>query len=215
MRKRHFLATLIAAVLMGSTVLSPQAKSAGSAATITSVLGTVQVRSHAGWRSSFRRQRLYTGQTLRTGSRSRAQIRYDDGSVVRLGSRSVMRVRSARNLNLLRGKSWIHKTKNSQRMRVRTPIALATVIGTELFVSHNEQNVSHVTTLDGHVEVQGPEGDVQMVNPGEWVEITPDKEMEKPTPFDWNQLKKDERFLLDMNFVPPPDLPEDDEEDWK
>lgn len=215
MRKSHLLAPVITAILMGSTFMIPEAQSAGPSATMTHMLGTVQVRSRAGWNRGFRSQRLYAGQTLRTGGNSRAQISYEDGSVVRLGSRSVIRVRSARNISLLRGKTWIQKKKDSKQFKVRTPIALATVIGTELFVSHNDQNISHVTTLNGHVEVEGPQGDTQMVNPGEWVEIEADKPMVAPTKFDWNELKKNERLLLDLNFTPPPDMPEDEDEDWK
>ena len=40
------------------------------------------------------------------------------------------------------------------------------------------------------------------------------KKKEKPTKFDWNQLKQNERFLLDMNSVPAPNE-EVDSGEWK
>lgn len=214
MFKHTLLAGLTCMLAVGSLAMAPASTSATASATITSVLGTVQTRSNAGWRKAAASQRLYAGMTLRTGDRSRSQIRYDDGTVVRLGTRTVLRIRESKNLRLLKGKTWIQKQKNNQKMKIRTPIAQATILGTELFVSHNEANVSHVTTLDGLVEVQGEMGDIQMVHPGEWVEIEPGKELEKPTKFDWNELKKKEKFLIDMNFVPKEEETVDDE-DWK
>lgn len=212
-RKLTLLAGLSCLLALGSLSFSPAGESAGASATITHVLGTVQARSGSGWRGVGANARLYPGMTLRTGDRSRSQLRYDDGSVVRLGPRTLLRIRAARDLRLIRGKTLVQKPRNGQQLRVRTPIAHATVIGTELFVSHSDENISHVTTLDGHVEVEGELGDKQMVNPGEWVEIEPGKPLEKPTKFDWNELKKNERFLIDMNFIPAADEPIGDD-DW-
>jgi len=216
MFKQRLLAAFSLVALASSAFFAaPPVESAVASATVTHVLGTVQFRSGASWRQTVQQQRLYPGMTLRTGSRSRTQLRYDDGSVVRLGSGTVLRVRTARNLSLVKGKTWVQKQKNNQTLRVRTPIAQATVIGTELFVSHSEANTSHVTTLNGHVEVTTDKGESTVVGPGEWVEIEPDKPLEKPTKFDWNTLKKDERFLLDLDFVPPADQPFDDSGSWR
>ncbi|PKL76535.1 MAG: hypothetical protein CVV27_09790 [Candidatus Melainabacteria bacterium HGW-Melainabacteria-1] len=201
-------------LLATSNLLIQPAQTAVASATVTHVLGTVQTRSNAGWRGAASNHRLYPGMSLRTGPRSRSQFRYDDGTVVRLGSSSVVRIRESRNLRLLRGKTLVQKQKSNQRLRVRTPIAQATVLGTELFVSHSDENISHVTTLTGSVEVQGELGDTQIVNPGEWVEIEPGKAVETPTKFDWDALKKSERFLLDLEFIPKPDELIDSE-DWK
>lgn len=214
MLKQTLLAGVSGILALSALLMAPAGQSAGASASITSVLGTVQVRTVAGWRGAVAPQRLYAGMTLRTGDRSRSQVRYDDGTVVRLGARTLMRVREARDLRLLKGKTWIKKQKNNQQLRVRTPIAQATVIGTELFVSHNDANTSHVTTLDGHVEVETDQGEKTMVNPGEWVEIEPDKPLEKPTKFDWNELKKKERFLIDMNFLPSENEVIESDSDW-
>lgn len=212
--KHSLIAGLTFVLGLGTLAVSPPGETAGASATLTHILGVVQAHTHGGWRGSVSGQRLYPGMTVRTGNNSRLQLRYDDGSVVRLGARSVMRIRMAQDIRLLRGKAHIQKQKSAQQLRVRTPVAQAAVLGTELFVSHNDDNVSHVTTLTGKVEVQGELGDKQYVNPGEWVEIEPGKPVEKPTAFDWDELKRKERFLLDMDFVPQPgEL--DDSEDWK
>jgi len=210
------LSALGLAVLASTALMSPEAESAASSAKITHVFGLVQARSGAAWNKANPNQALYPGMTLRTGGNSRTEIRYTDGSVVRLGSRTILRVRPAKDLRLLRGKTWIKKHHDkSQKMRIRTPIAVATVIGTELFVSHNEANVSHVTTLTGIVEVANDKGQTKQVKPGEWVEIEPGKDMVDPTKFDWNELKKKERFMMDLNFVPPAEASSELDEDWK
>ncbi len=214
MLKQTSLALLSVLMVAGSFAVAPESHGAGTSAIITHTLGTVQMRTRSGWRGTRRNVRLWPGTTLRTGSRSRVQVRYKDGSVVRLGSRSLMRVRPSRNFRLMRGKSWIRKKKSSKRMRIRTPMAQATVVGTELFVSHNDKDISHVTTLTGLVEVENNKGEKVMVKAGQWVEIEPDKALEQPTPFDWNKLKKKERLLLDLDFVPPADAPEETDEDW-
>ncbi|MGV3524259.1 MAG: FecR family protein [Candidatus Sericytochromatia bacterium] len=212
--KNMALAGLLSVLALSPLTLVPAAEGAGAAATVTHVFGSLQVRTNAGWRGSVPSQRLFPGMTLRTGDRSRGQIRYDDGSVVRLGSRTVLRVREARDLRMMRGKAWVQKQKNGQKLRIRTPVAQATVLGTELFVSHNDENRSHVTTLTGLVQVENEAGETTMVEAGMWVEIEPGKPLEAPTKFDWNELKKTERFLLDLNFVPAPDEPIDDGAEW-
>lgn len=201
MQHKFLIATLATALLAGSAQM-PAANSAGASATLASLLGIVQARTVAGWRQAIPRQRLFPGMNLRTGDRSRTDVRYDDGSMVRVGARTLITIHDVRNLALLRGKTLIQKQPGSQRFQVRTPIAHATVLGTELFVSHNDENVSHVTTLDGLVEVEDSMGHRQTVHPGEWVEIVPGQPIEKPTKFDWNTLRRNERFLLEPGFIP-------------
>ncbi len=213
MLKQRFLTVLAAGMILGGFTAAPETYGAASS-TVSHTLGTVQVRTRVGWRATHSGARLWPGMTLRTGRGSRIQLQYDDGSVVRLGSNSLMRIRPARNLRLLKGKTWIKKQKNNQRLRVRTPIAHATVLGTELFVSHSDKNVSHVTTLTGEVQVETEKGEKTLVTAGNWVEIEPDKPLEVPTKFDWNELKKQERLLLDLDFIPTAEDSGEADEDW-
>jgi len=117
-------------------------------------------------------------------------------------------------LKLLVGKLWLKVKKAKGLFTIETPTAIASVLGTELLVSNDNNNISHVTTLDGLVEVKSSKGDKVLVKPGQWVEIIPGKKMEEPTPFDWKQLKNNEKFLLDPTFKPSPnDFKE--ESTWK
>ena len=185
---------------------------------MTSVVGQVSIKTAtSNWQAAKANAALPGGASIRTGQRSKAAIRYTSGTVARLGANTVLRIKSedASNVKLVKGKTYVNKQKDGKTMKVKTPNAVATVLGTELFVSHNETTgTSHVTTLNGSVEVMTDQGEKAMVESGFWVEIEQGKPLEVPTKFDWNQLKKKERFLLDPNFVPSDDESWADSEDW-
>lgn len=196
-----------------------KAESKSNAAVISSFHNKVQAKttSEPVWKMAGANKILESGDSIRTGSVSRAEIRYSDGTVTRIGSNSLLRIDSngekRTNIKLLVGKLWLKVKKGEGRLQIKTPTAIASVLGTELLVTNDEKNVSHVTTLDGLVEVTTNEGDKTLVKPGEWVEIMPGKAMEKPTKFDWDALKRNERFMLDPNFVPKEN--EKEENNWK
>ncbi len=203
-----------------STSLSDVAYSNSSNAVITSLHNRVQAKTaeRPVWRKASLDFSLQGGDSLRTGFGSRAEVRYSDGTVSRVGSNTVIRVsehsENRTDVKLVVGKLWLKVTKGNGRLKIQTPSAIASVLGTEVLVTNDENDVSHVTTLDGLVEVTSNLGDKQLVKPGEWVEIAPGKKMEKPTQFDWEALKKNERFVLDPNFVPPADDFKEDNS-WK
>ncbi len=210
----------ITITIIASSFISP-AYSGSNRAVIVNMNNKVQAKtkSHPVWSMAHIDKTLDGGDSIRTGSASRAEIRYSDGTVTRLGANSLMRVNTDNQakrtgIRLLLGKLWLKVTKGNGELKVETPSAVASVLGTELLVTNDEKNISHVTTLDGLVEVTGNKGDKTLVHPGEWVEIVPGKEMEKPTQFDWASLKKNERFMLDPTFIPSPDDFKEDN-NWK
>lgn len=195
------------------------AESNSDNAVILDMHNKVQLKKkHTAWKTAHIDNGLSIGDAIRTGVASRAEIKYADGTITRLGSSSIMRIDSKdtnrTGIKLLLGKLWLKVTKGSGKLKIYTPTATATVLGTELFVSNNEKNISHITTLEGLVEVVDNQGDKTLVKPGEWVEITPGQKMEQPTKFDWDELKKAERFMLDPNFKPSLDDFKD-ESNWR
>lgn len=215
------IALLSSIVLVGSMLNPNPAKSDSSKAVIINIHNKVQSKSvnNPVWKMASLEGGLNEGDSIRTGSASRAEIRYNDGTITRLSSNSVMRINNngdskRTGLRLLIGKLWLKVTKGRGLLQITTPTATASVLGTELLVTNDEKDISHVTTLDGLVEVTGSLGDKTLVHPGEWVEIAPGKRMEAPTPFDWNELKKNERFVLDTDFKPSVDDFKDDN-NWK
>ena len=208
--------TSVSLIVLASSFVSP-AYSGSSRAVIVNMHNKVQAKTQSNpvWQMAHIDKNLDGGDSIRTGVGSRAEIKYSDGTVTRLGSNSLMRVSlnsqtKRTGIRLLLGKLWLKVTRGNGELKVETPTAIASVLGTELLVTNDDKNISHVTTLDGLVEVTGNQGDKTLVKPGEWVEIVPGQQMEKPTPFDWASLKKNERFMLDPTFVPSPDDFKDD-----
>lgn len=219
MLKKIVTASISMIVLASS--LSVPAFSESGRAVILSMHNKVQAKTVGNpvWQMAHIEKSLNSGDSIRTGVASRVEVKYSDGTITRLGPNSVMRINSDNQakrtgIRLLLGKLWLKVTKGNGELKVETPTAVASVLGTELFVSNDEKNISHVTTLEGLVEVTGNQGDKTLVKPGEWVEIEPGKTMEKPTLFDWVALKKNERFMLDPDFKPSPNDFKDDSS-WK
>lgn len=140
-----FTLGLTAAVL---ALVVPHETQANSSARVAWTHNTVQVNQGGGWVNAFRGMSLRGGTYVRTGSDSRAQIHYADGSVIRLGSRSIARIRDlgAKQVQLHQGKAYFKVQKQAQNMRVRTRTAVATVLGTEFMVSVEEKPASSRTS---------------------------------------------------------------------
>jgi ferric-dicitrate binding protein FerR (iron transport regulator) len=211
---------LATTVIASSFIYAEPASSGSNVALLQNMHNKVQAKTSLKpvWQFVHANTPLGNGDSIRTGSRSRAEIKYSDGTETRLGSNSLMRINvkpaeKRSNLRLLVGKLWLKVSKGKGLLKIETPTAVASVLGTELLVTNDDKNISHVTTLDGLVEVTSNLGDKQLVKPGMWVEIAPGKKMEAPTPFDWTSLKKNERFMLDPTFIPAQD--DKEEENWK
>jgi hypothetical protein len=120
--------------------LAPESEADG-AARVVWTHNTVQVRQGSTWVSAARGMSLRGGAYVRTGGNSRAQIHYADGTIVRLGSRSIARIRDlkGKQVDLKKGKAYFKVQKQPQRMQIRTRTAVATVLGTEFLVSVEEK----------------------------------------------------------------------------
>ncbi|HEY9842343.1 MAG TPA: FecR family protein [Candidatus Obscuribacterales bacterium] len=177
-------------VLAISTLMLGLTSSPGitaSSAKVAYVFNQVQVSRGGRWLSAANGTAVNSGAYVRTGSNSRAQIHYSDGSVMRLGSRSIARIREvgAKNVQLNRGRAYFKVAPQQQKMRVRTRTAVATVLGTEFVVEVKESGaqtgqlgpqahqiggaapaqladvdmtVTQITTLDGLVGVSDANG---------------------------------------------------------
>ncbi|MGV3525301.1 MAG: FecR family protein [Candidatus Sericytochromatia bacterium] len=135
------LATFALALICASLTLTAPAPAA-STARVAWTYNTVQITRGGRWVTAGNGSSVASGGYVRTGTNSRAQIHYADGTVMRLGSRSVVRVRDARakSVQVHRGKAYFKVKPQQQRMRVRTRTAVATVLGTEFVVSVDEMS---------------------------------------------------------------------------
>lgn len=207
---------LLALALVGTFVALTPAQSAESVtAKITAVRGSVQAKASGGaWHPAGANTLIAAGGSVRTVRQSRAELRFLNGSTLRLGPNAVFRLqeRDQDPLQLVFGKLWMKVTPQPSPLRVRTPSAVAAVLGTELLVSAKADQSTHVTVLEGKVEVEGHLGDKVTLGPGQWVDAEPNKPLQPPTPFDWSTLRKVEHLLKPVSEDVPFD--ENDEADW-
>jgi len=107
-----------------------------STANVRWVFNQVQITRGGRWIGAINNTYVLSGAYVRTGYNSRAQLNYADGTVMRLGSATIVRVREAvaKNVQVNRGTAYFKVSPQQQQMRVRTRTAVATVLGTEFVV---------------------------------------------------------------------------------
>lgn len=84
------------------------------------------------WESSYVDELLISGDTMRTGKDSRSELKFNDGSVVRLSSLSVLKMEKPQELKLSFGKILLSVIKGKGGIRVVTPSAVAGSPGNHL-----------------------------------------------------------------------------------
>lgn len=141
-----------------------------AAAVVTRIEGTAIVYAAGAKTGSGLRQndRLIRGQEVQVGERSRIELRYPDGTVMRFAERSRIKMeelsydRGTRSkkvkVGLGGGKLWANVKKlmtADSKVEVKTVNAVAGVRGTVYRVSVEEDNSAVVKVYDGSVYVSG------------------------------------------------------------
>ncbi len=112
-----------------------------------------------------------SGAGIRTGRRNFGEITFQDNSVLRVNERTDMTIQDVgqmRTMNLSKGALWVRVTKGTGT-KVQTPVATATVRGTELVIDEN----GDMTVLDGSVSYEA-NGVLLLVEQGESVSLDKD-----------------------------------------
>lgn len=122
-----------------------------STANVRWVFNQVQVTRGGRWVGAVNNTYVLSGAYVRTGYNSRAQINYADGTVMRLGGGTIVRVREAvaKTVQVNRGTAYFKVSPQQQQMRVRTRTAVATVLGTEFVVQVKEGKTKHALGNQG------------------------------------------------------------------
>jgi len=149
------------------------------------------------WQSATKGQDVFAGDKIRTGLRSVAQINYEDGTMTRIGSRSLLTVKD-RKLSLKRGYMWgkVDKTR-TKGLKIFTANAIASIIGTEFFIEAGSDGTTTLTVLEGVVELAGKKGKVS-VTAGTSSIVDKDGNAGDPEVFDQNKvLERYSELLID------------------
>lgn len=168
---RRVIAPLIVGALV---VLAPAAADAGGAAKApkaTFVKGDVSVVAMAGGEAARlkRNQKIEPGSVVKTGDGARAELTFPDGSVVRVGPGSELKVEGAAfdgkskevkvEATLVAGEAWAKVAKlvgEESKFQVKTNNAVAGVRGTVFRVNVDRDEATVVKVYNGAVAVASP-----------------------------------------------------------
>ncbi|MBC7474591.1 MAG: FecR domain-containing protein, partial [Candidatus Sericytochromatia bacterium] len=122
------------------------------------------------------------GNTIRTGIRSMTEIKYDDGTLTRIGSRSNITIND-RKILINKGYIWGKVNKDlTKGLKIFTSSAVVAIVGTEFFVEVNSDKSTTVTVLEGIIEVTGKKSKIFVV-PGTYSRIYENGTISEPENF--------------------------------
>lgn len=160
-RKSTLAALALAMALAGTEAVSAP----GSAGKITYKRGTVQAHRDNSWVTLEKGARVFGGEMVRTGKRSRVEIVLVDKSVIRLGSRSKLRIKKALftkeghkqvDARLFRGQAYAVVSKlagEEASFKMQTSNAVAGVRGTTFRIDAKKDKSTVVRVYTGAVAV--------------------------------------------------------------
>lgn len=132
------------------------------------------------WKVAVVPTALSAGDRVRTDRDSAATIRFQDGSQVELGPGASFTIQKAEPQEMVmdlafgRLRAIVSKIR-SRRFSVRTPVAVASVRGTEFTVDVADEKNTKVEVREGLVAVAGLVGDEVLVKPNERIEVFQDR----------------------------------------
>lgn len=134
-----------------------------SIATLSAVKGKVVFKASGDseWKSAYDKATAGEGDTIRTGADSSVIIKFNDGSMTKLGPLAILKLDKvggvggpSTSLNVNNGKLWsrVRKQGAESTFNVKTPTAVAGVRGT-FFSTEAQTDASQVDVFDGIVQV--------------------------------------------------------------
>lgn len=175
------------------SLAAPLAAQQEPAGRVTVVLGSVEAESADGDRRSLGRgDSVFEGDTLQSGPRGRAQIRFSDGGMMSLRPDSALSLDSYQNsaaspassrqeMSLRRGGFRAQTGRvaqaNRQGYRVQTPVAVIGIRGTVFDVHQEVSGALLVGTSRGGIEVESSAGVIGRIGAGEsfdYLRVNPD-----------------------------------------
>ncbi len=226
-----------AAVL--TAMVSMAALAAENAAVVTRLDGhaLVYAKGQKTGSALHRNDRLKKGQEVRVGDRSRVELRFPDGTVMRFSERSTVKMddilydaktqdKKVR-VDMTGGKLWANVKKlvtSDSKVEVKTVNAVAGVRGTVYRVNVDEDNSTMVKVYDGSVYVSGRQqgGAQQAAPPGAPVPVPGPHEVPPP----YHEVSMEEWHVIVKSFQQvtispqgvasqPEDFnPQEDMDDW-
>lgn len=133
---------------------------------IAMIEGNVEVR-HAeatNWVTARLNQTLQTGDRVRTGERSRAEIYLATGMTIQKGELSELEIPPGGKVAFRRGIFKIFDRSRDQQLEFGMPTATAAIRGTDFLVHVRDDGLSEVVVLDGSVLLKNSQGEVLLAD---------------------------------------------------
>jgi hypothetical protein len=146
------------------------------------------------------------GQTaVSTGAQSRAEIRFSDKTITRLGANSVFRMdHSSRTVDLEKGVILLQVPKQMGGAKVRTAAVTAAVTGTTILLEFTNDGFVKIIVIEGEVDVSLNERRSQFrtLTAGDmWISRADDKKnLPMPVQIDLERLQKTSKLLSNEEF---------------
>ncbi len=116
------------------------------------------------WSAAQLNEKLQPGDRLRTGSRSRAALRWSELSVVRVGELTSVEIQPPAKsgdkpqLDLRSGTTYFFSREKPTEVQFRTPVASGAIRGTEFNLEVAEDGRTVLSLLDGNVDLSNEQG---------------------------------------------------------
>ena len=160
-----------ASFLLSSAALVIIAQLACAEARLTRIANDVKVlRPSAPPRAAAANEILPSGVALETGASSQADVRFDNGALVRLGSNSVFAFTgSPRRMGLARGAMLVRAPRGAGEVRVATGKVTSVVGGTTALVEHYPEAYIKLISVEGRPRMfmRGKLGESVLLEPGQ------------------------------------------------
>lgn len=166
---------IYAALAVGSVVMYQFVFAAkAQVATLTSVKGSIAVKTagETTWKNGYEKMAVGQGDTIKTGANSSAIVKFNDGSMTKVGPIAVLVINKmpavgggGTSLNVDSGKAWsrVRKQDSKSSFDVKTPTAIAGVRGT-FFSAEAQPDNSQFDVFDGQVDVSSAANPSQTVS---------------------------------------------------
>jgi len=146
-----------------------------------------------------------SGQTaVATGAQSRAELRFPDQTLTRLGSNSVFRLDSkSRDLNLEKGVMLLQVPKQLGGATVRTAAITAAVTGTTVMMEYDPDGFVKIIVLEGEVDVflNSRRSELRTISAGDMMITRPDAtSLPAPVQVDLQRLRRTSKLLDAKDF---------------
>ena len=176
-------------------------------AEVTRVLNDVRVLPDQASPAAARIGDVINGKTaVATGAQSRAELRFPDKTLTRLGANTLFRLEEGtRDIDLERGVLMLQVPKQLGGARVRTAAVTAAVTGTTIMVEYQPDGYIKVIVIEGELDLYLRESPSTFINlkAGDMILMKPDaKSFPQPVKVDLERLLATSKLLDEDEFGP-------------